>query len=118
MFELYEPTQSVSCALKRERNTRRSQQRHKGGPISEQNNIIMKHLFFALLLTLSGCTTSELEATEAPVFVDTTAATIGLIDWSDADSGRLDGVRFRLRDVDAPETGGVGAAIGGAKCEL
>jgi len=26
-------------------------------------------------------------------------------------------VRFRLRDVDAPETGGVGAAIGGAKCE-
>ena len=26
-------------------------------------------------------------------------------------------MRFRLRDVDAPETGGVGAAIGGAKCE-
>ena len=85
--------------------------------ISEQDNVIVKHLSLVLLLALSGCTTSELETTEAPVLVDTTAATIGLIDWSDADSGRLDGVRFRLRDVDAPETGGVGAAIGGAKCE-
>ena len=43
------------------------------------------------------------------------------IDWDDADSGDLirDGVveRFRIHDVDAPETGGVGAAIGGAKCQ-
>lgn len=38
--------------------------------------------------------------------------------WSDGDSGRLNGtLKFRLNDVDAPETGGVGAAIGGAKCE-
>lgn len=37
--------------------------------------------------------------------------------WSDADSGRIDGERFRLYGVDAPETGGVGA-WGGAKCEL
>lgn len=37
--------------------------------------------------------------------------------WSDADSGRINGARFRLSDIDAPETGGVGAAIGGAKCE-
>ena len=37
--------------------------------------------------------------------------------WSDGDSGRIDGMDFRLADVDAPETGGVGAAIGGAKCE-
>jgi endonuclease YncB( thermonuclease family) len=36
--------------------------------------------------------------------------------WSDGDSGRADGVDFRLADVDAPETGGVGAR-GGAKCE-
>ncbi len=36
--------------------------------------------------------------------------------WSDADSGRIDGERFRLYSVDAPETGGVGA-WGGAKCE-
>lgn len=42
---------------------------------------------------------------------------IGKMYWSDGDSGRLDGVPFRLKNVDAPETGGVGAAIGGAKCE-
>jgi len=42
--------------------------------------------------------------------------------WSDGDSGRAtlsDGtvIKFRINDIDAPETGGVGAAIGGAKCE-
>ena len=37
--------------------------------------------------------------------------------WSDGDSGRFNGQKFRLADVDAPETGGVGAAIGGAECE-
>lgn len=36
--------------------------------------------------------------------------------WSDGDSGRIDGTPFRLSDVDAPETGGVGA-WGGARCE-
>lgn len=36
--------------------------------------------------------------------------------WSDGDSGRLGDVKFRLANVDAPETGGVGA-VGGAKCE-
>jgi len=35
---------------------------------------------------------------------------------SDADSGRLNGIPFRFANVDAPETGGVGA-YGGAKCE-
>jgi endonuclease YncB( thermonuclease family) len=38
------------------------------------------------------------------------------IDWTDADSGYADGVAFRLADVDAPETGGVGS-VNGAKCE-
>lgn len=39
--------------------------------------------------------------------------------WSDADSGRINGsLKFRLNNKDGPETGGVGAAIGGAKCEL
>jgi endonuclease YncB( thermonuclease family) len=37
--------------------------------------------------------------------------------WSDGDSGRIDGHDFRLANIDAPETNGVGAAIGGAKCE-
>lgn len=43
-------------------------------------------------------------------------ATATSIYWSDGDSGRIDGMKFRLADVDAPETGGVGAR-GGAKCE-
>lgn len=38
------------------------------------------------------------------------------IDWHDGDSGTIDGTPFRLADVDAPETGGVGSR-GGAKCE-
>ena len=37
--------------------------------------------------------------------------------WSDGDSGRVNELPFRLNNGDAPETGGVGAAIGGAKCE-
>ncbi len=44
------------------------------------------------------------------------ASPVADIYWSDGDSGRVDGVRFRLADVDAPETGAVGAR-GGAKCE-
>jgi endonuclease YncB( thermonuclease family) len=45
----------------------------------------------------------------SPVEVDS-------IYWSDGDSGRINGVEFRLHGVDAPETGGVGA-FGGAECE-
>jgi endonuclease YncB( thermonuclease family) len=46
----------------------------------------------------------------------TTATGISPIYWSDGDSGRIDGERFRLANVDAPETGNVGAR-GGAECE-
>jgi len=53
----------------------------------------------------------------APQSVDPiTASPSASIYWSDGDSGRIDGMKFRLADVDAPETGGVGAR-GGAKCE-
>jgi endonuclease YncB( thermonuclease family) len=40
----------------------------------------------------------------------------GEIYWSDGDSGRLDGVKFRLANVDAPESGSSGNPAG-AKCE-
>ncbi len=59
----------------------------------------------ALALALAGCASSP-----------SAAQPVKVIYWSDGDSGRLDGVTFRLADVDAPETGGVGAR-GGAKCE-
>lgn len=38
--------------------------------------------------------------------------------WDDGDSGDFsDGTEFRLSSVDAPEVGGIGAAIGAAECE-
>ena len=68
----------------------------------------MTALFIGTALTSCAISISD----EAPT-------TITSIYWSDADSGRLNGsLKFRLNSVDAPETGGVGAAIGGAKCEL
>ena len=48
----------------------------------------------------------------------TTPYSVESIYWHDGDSGRIDGRDFRLANVDSPETGGVGAAIGGALCEL
>lgn len=64
-----------------------------------------------LILALGGCSINGSNQIPAD------DSSISNIYWSDGDSGRLDGVPFRLKDVDAPETGGVGAAIGGAKCE-
>lgn len=58
-----------------------------------------------LALTLAACATGPVQAQPRSA-----------IDWDDADSGTLDGVDFRLADVDAPETGGVGSP-NGAKCE-
>lgn len=68
----------------------------------------MKPALLLLLVPLAAC--SE------PLAVQITASSESSIYWSDGDSGRIDGVKFRLANVDAPETGGVGA-IGGAKCE-
>lgn len=67
----------------------------------------------ALLLS-SACA----EPKAALADVEPTSWTITEIYWSDADSGRINGERFRLYNIDAPETGGVGAAIGPAQCEL
>ncbi len=38
------------------------------------------------------------------------------IEWHDADSGFLNGERFRVYSFDAAETGGVGSAVGAASC--
>ena len=61
--------------------------------------------FSALLLT--ACAAPEVQQVNQ---------TVNEIYWSDGDSGRINGMKFRLANVDAPETGGVGAR-GGAKCE-
>ncbi len=69
----------------------------------------MKHALLPLFAILACC--AEPLAQTNPVSAGTT------IYWSDGDSGRIDGMKFRLANVDAPETGGVGAR-GGAKCEF
>ena len=74
---------------------------------------LMPILFSALaILTLNGCTAASSASPDPQTII------IQSIYWSDGDSGRINGsIKFRLNDIDAPETGGVGAAVGGAKCE-
>lgn len=72
-------------------------------------------LLFPVLLALSAC-----QAKATPE--DLPSLEIVSIYFSDGDSGRATlsdetVIKFRVNDIDAPETGGVGAAIGGAKCE-
>ena len=69
----------------------------------------MKHALPFLFVVLAACA-------EPAVQMNGSAAPDAIY-WSDGDSGRIDGMKFRLADVDAPETGGVGAR-GGAKCEF
>lgn len=40
------------------------------------------------------------------------------IHWNDGDSGVIDGMEFRLANVDAPETGPIGDRPGNARCAL
>ena len=76
--------------------------------VHELSEIVsMKYIALALLF-LAACA-----APEEAEHIHKSASNIY---WSDGDSGRIDGIKFRLANVDAPETGGVGAR-GGAKCE-
>jgi len=72
-------------------------------------------ILFLLLFFLAACGQEKPNNTIA-------SNDIKSVYWSDGDSGRIvlikgDIIKFRIDDWDAPETGGVGAAIGGAKCE-
>jgi endonuclease YncB( thermonuclease family) len=67
----------------------------------------------AALILASGGGVVALAAQAAQAATDAPAA----VYWSDGDSGRLpDGTKFRLHDVDSPETGSM-RQRGGAKCE-
>lgn len=68
----------------------------------------MRTCLFLLTLFVSACT--------APTANEARSDTYTSVYWSDGDSGRLGEMKFRLSNVDAPETGGVGSR-GGAKCE-
>lgn len=60
---------------------------------------------------LCGCSASAKDEPHSIV-----ESVINSVYWSDGDSGRLDDVKFRLANVDAPETGSL-KQRGGAKCE-
>jgi len=62
-----------------------------------------------------GCTQSE--ANETSSETSSISKAYSSIYWSDADSGRLGKLKFRLANVDGPETGSL-KQRGGAKCEL
>lgn len=72
--------------------------------------IVIGLIMFALPFILMGLSVLA-ESQEKPY------ATITSIYWSDGDSGRINGsLKFRLANVDAPETGSM-KQRGGAKCE-
>lgn len=75
-------------------------------------------LSIALQLTACGYSTVVADEGEsAPGGSELRTGTVATqLYWSDGDSGRINGKPFRLADIDAPETGAVGAQ-GGAKCE-
>ena len=71
-------------------------------------------LMLSLLSMLLGCTQSQ--ANEDASHIASTSETYSSIYWSDGDSGRLGQLKFRLANIDAPETGSM-KQRGGAKCE-
>ena len=70
----------------------------------------------AAVFVLAACSAPYADEIRQDDISSTDTTAINSIYWSDGDSGRIDGMKFRLANIDAPETGGVGA-IGGAKCE-
>ena len=70
--------------------------------------------YLVLLAGLAGLL--ALQACEAVQLEPAPAGQVRELRWSDGDSGHIDGERFRLADIDAPETGSVGTRSG-ARCE-
>ncbi|MDB2439575.1 thermonuclease family protein [Hellea sp.] len=77
---------------------------------------INKSRIFALAvlsLAISSCSAVAGETTSKPEIENRVFTSIY---WSDADSGRLGELKFRIANKDAPETGSL-KQRGGAKCE-
>ncbi len=70
-------------------------------------------------MTVTCCGVMPTQDQTTDIDVSPLELEITSIYWNDGDSGLINGdLRFRLNDIDAPETGGVGAAVGAAQCEL
>ena len=77
---------------------------------------MIRHLFIglsalAITLPLTVCANDQIQAQTNHI-----TQTYTSIYWSDGDSGRLGDLKFRLANIDAPETGSL-KQRGGAKCE-
>ena len=77
----------------------------------------MKSILFSIALGFMGVGCAPSNAQDAVPSVYDKADVYSSIYWSDADSGRLGKLKFRLANVDAPETGSM-KQRGGAKCEF
>ena len=77
---------------------------------------MMKSILFLSILgaALFGCIQSNAE--DVPSNEINLSKSYHSIYWSDGDSGRLGKLKFRLANIDAPETGSM-KQRGGAKCE-
>jgi len=73
--------------------------------------VLSSPVMISAMMTL-GCSADAQNNTP-----DVVGQVYNTIYWSDGDSGRLDGLKFRLANIDAPETGRLGQRSG-AKCEL
>jgi len=77
----------------------------------------MKSILFSIAIGFMGVGCAPSNAQDVVPSVYDKAAIYTSIYWSDADSGRLGKLKFRLANVDAPETGSM-KQRGGAKCEF
>ena len=73
--------------------------------------VLSSPVMISAMMTL-GCSADAQNNTP-----DVVGQVYNTIYWSDGDRGRLDGLKFRLANIDAPETGRLGQRSG-AKCEL
>ena len=72
-----------------------------------------KYLFVLLLIFIGACSATASDSDQATEAFQKTYTSIY---WSDADSGRLGDLKFRIANKDGPETGSL-KQRGGAKCE-
>ena len=76
----------------------------------------MKRIISSVLLLSMLTACSQSRASDASSEKSSTSESYSSIYWSDGDSGRLGQLKFRLANIDAPETGSL-KQRGGAKCE-
>jgi len=76
----------------------------------------MKRIISSVLLLSMLTACSQSRASDASSEKSSTSESYSSIYWSDGDSGRLGQQKFRLANIDAPETGSM-KQRGGAKCE-